>query len=200
MLRLTCTIPSSPNLVSRSPSRPIHLILNTDHHITLGFVEGNIVLDLLHALEGLRVVPGQVWDLCFVDGDGVVACVTFVGAVRGRGCGCEVGLCDGGGRELWGCLLVMVRRQGMDSENGEVGIEEWWWNCVWVRHARRCFRPRLPRWRSGRLPRRLLLRLRGACLELFTIDGGYGRELLDELPERMLLVRLFVSSIQVIAE
>lgn len=37
-------------------------------------------------------------------------------------------------------------------------------------------------------------------MELFTIDGGYGRELLDELPERMLLVRLFVSSIQVIAE
>jgi hypothetical protein len=55
--------------------------------------------------------------------------------VRGRGCGCEVGLCDGGGRELWGCLLVMVRRQGMDSENGEVEIEEWWWNCVWVTHV-----------------------------------------------------------------
>jgi hypothetical protein len=61
-------------------------------HLSLALVKRDIPLDLLHALERLGIVPRCILDFGLVGGDGVVGCVTFVGAVGCGGCGREVRL------------------------------------------------------------------------------------------------------------
>lgn len=72
-------------------------------HFGLALVERNIPLDLVHALQRLRVIPRCILHFCFVGCYCVVARVAFVGAVGGCGCGAKVRFLDGVGWELGGC-------------------------------------------------------------------------------------------------
>lgn len=115
-------------------------------------VKSDIPLDLIHALERLRVVPCCVLDFGLVGRDGVVACFSLVGTVRFCACRAEVRLLDGGWWELFaGNLLVSVdeaeRKTSGEKEEGD-------------RH--RCFRQRLRTSLFRRLGRRLRLLLREA--------------------------------------
>lgn len=71
-------------------------------HVGLAFVERHIALDLIHALQRLRVVPRRVFDLRLVRGHCVVARIALVGAVRLGGSGAEVRGLDCVGRKLRG--------------------------------------------------------------------------------------------------
>lgn len=71
---------------------PMKISILRTLHLGLPLVKRNIPLDLLHALERLRVVPRCVFDFGLVGCDGVVGCVAFVGAVGFGGRGREVRL------------------------------------------------------------------------------------------------------------
>lgn len=71
--------------------------------LSLALVKGNVAFDLVHAFQGLGIVPGGVLDFSLVGRHRVVLCVALVGAVcRGRG-RTEVGLFDGIRGELRAC-------------------------------------------------------------------------------------------------
>jgi hypothetical protein len=72
-------------------------------HLGLALVKRNIPLDLVHARQGIGVVPGGVFDFSLVGRHGVVGRVAFVGAMRRGGGRAEVRLGDGVGWEL-GCV------------------------------------------------------------------------------------------------
>ena len=100
--------PISSRLLSSLPSVLAFTSLHPNNDISLRLIKRNIIPNLLHLRQRVRIIPRGILNLRLIRRHSVVTRIAFVRAMGRCGRRAEVGFGDGVGRELAGSSVYLI--------------------------------------------------------------------------------------------